>query len=295
MKLLEFEVQEKLVPEIFRERVDQILKCEFMGEEVDRIWGKTNFGQHFVFVISKVALYAVRWIVDEEYWNFRAIHHENVDSDYVYENRWFITLKKAKTYISNRLKDVSEDNFGGQLRYRLRMAPQDILQNPDKYLRRGTHLQRYLKGDLFRSIGFGSHEGIYLGNGKVAHMSTEKHATLSTISKARPRIDTVEKFLDDPNDELRIVDHCFRERDPMTIVGNARSLVGDFYYIESYPPVYNIFRNNCQHFATFCVNGRAMITELKQIINNVATPKAIITLLKALQVGVNKVRHNEDD
>uniref|UniRef100_A0AC34R3T5 LRAT domain-containing protein n=1 Tax=Panagrolaimus sp. JU765 TaxID=591449 RepID=A0AC34R3T5_9BILA len=240
------------IPKQFRDRVDNALNSEKMARIVQKIWGRTKHGQHFVFVVSSWLWYAVRLFVEEEYWNYEVLDYQNVNANCLYERRGFWTFKEAKKYMEETLENIKKNNFEKKLRFRVRKVP-----------------------ELTTVAGVGSHEGIYLGNGKVAHVSAEDHITLNTKSRAYPRIDTLEKFLGDPGAELRIVDHCFRQRDPESIVGIAQLIVDNYEELQNYDMlpyqdgwlrVYNLLANNCQHFATFCAVGHESMTEAEELI-----------------------------
>ena len=78
--------------------------------------------------------------------------------------------------------------------------------NPDAYLKPGDHIQR----DLDAVIPFASHEGIYLGNGKVAHICTvdanaNGFTVLSEKMKACARIHNLKEFIIHPRREIRVI------------------------------------------------------------------------------------------
>uniref|UniRef100_A0AC34R1H9 LRAT domain-containing protein n=1 Tax=Panagrolaimus sp. JU765 TaxID=591449 RepID=A0AC34R1H9_9BILA len=147
---------------------------------------------------------------------------------------------------------------------------------PDKFLKKGAQLQRYLSLGA-KLVKIGSHEGVYLGNGDVAHVSAEDHITLNTKDTAYPRIDTLEKFLGDPRTELRIVDHCFRQRNPESIVERAQLFVDAYNSrndgMSSCPngnlSIYDLISNNCQHFANYCVTGHESMTEFRNMLSKI--------------------------
>lgn len=90
--------------------------------------------------------------------------------------------------------------------YRVRKLPPDCVDNSAFYLKPGDHIQRRLDS----AIPFANHEGIYLGNGKVAHINTE-NVTADGISviteknEACARIDKIDKFVTYHDQEIRIV------------------------------------------------------------------------------------------
>ena len=70
----------------------------------------------------------------------------------------------------------------------------------------GDHIQRRLDA----VIPFANHEGVYLGEGQVAHINTE---TASAVAKtlisdkreACARIDPIERFVSSEDQEVRII------------------------------------------------------------------------------------------
>uniref|UniRef100_A0AC34PZB2 LRAT domain-containing protein n=1 Tax=Panagrolaimus sp. JU765 TaxID=591449 RepID=A0AC34PZB2_9BILA len=280
------------VPEYFRERVKNILDRQKMGDVILKTWGKTNFGQHFVFVVSKVLWYAVRLIVDEEYWYYPVVYYQNLENKDICEKKEFLTFEGVENYIEKTLENIKNDYFGKKMRFRVRKVPKWFWSDPDKFLKKGAQLQRYLSLGA-KLVKIGSHEGVYLGNGKVAHVSAEDHIKLKRKNTARPRIDTLVKFLGDPRTELRIVDHVFRQRDPKDIVEFAEL------YVNSYKNnsmslcrngnarIYNLISNNCQHFANYCVTGRESMTELRNMFQEIEN-MAIMTVFFIKQLKVDK-------
>ena len=94
--------------------------------------------------------------------------------------------------------------------YRIRKLPPDCVDNSAFYLKPGDHIQRKLDS----SIPFANHEGIYLGNGKVAHINTENVTTdgitvFSEKNDAYARIDKIDKFVSYHDQEIRIVVSVF--------------------------------------------------------------------------------------
>ena len=93
-----------------------------------------------------------------------------------------------------------------------------------------------------RYVGF-THEGIDVGDGTVVALS-KKSRTVERLSK--------EEFRDGRQLYVREYGKC---SDSDTVVGRALSLVGK--------RGYNLFRNNCEHFATWCKTGRHRSEQVK--------------------------------
>uniref|UniRef100_A0AC34R360 Uncharacterized protein n=1 Tax=Panagrolaimus sp. JU765 TaxID=591449 RepID=A0AC34R360_9BILA len=147
--------------------------------------------------------YSVRFIIEEEYWNYEVVGGQNVESDIIYEKRRYSDFEKAKKYLEEMFENVKKNNFGEKVGFRLRKVPEGFLDDPDEWLKIGTHLQRNVTENELSGIG--TLEGIYMGNGQVAYTSIDDRFSLDGEPRAYPRIDTLENFLGDPNNELRIV------------------------------------------------------------------------------------------
>uniref|UniRef100_A0AC34RG62 Uncharacterized protein n=1 Tax=Panagrolaimus sp. JU765 TaxID=591449 RepID=A0AC34RG62_9BILA len=76
-----------------------------------------------------------------------------------------------------------------------------------------------------------------------------------------PKINSLETFLHNSDQEVRIVDHCFRQRDPESIAEIARLLVKDYnllardFLFDGKLKTCNFLPVNPQNFASFCVKG----------------------------------------
>ena len=88
---------------------------------------------------------------------------------------------------------------------------------------------------------FYTHHGIYVGDGQVIHYT----GTPDNIEDATIQEDSLETFLD--GGTLRIKKHAFPKYKDFDVVCRAGSRLGE--------KGYNLFNNNCQNFAEWCING----------------------------------------
>uniref|UniRef100_A0AC34RTL1 LRAT domain-containing protein n=1 Tax=Panagrolaimus sp. JU765 TaxID=591449 RepID=A0AC34RTL1_9BILA len=245
------------VPEPFRNHVEHVLAKEWMGDECKnhRLYGKTPIGQHYTFIITKVIYYAVILIVDEEHRDLPIHRQENVHCDYVVERHTFFTPEGAIEYRNAKHAELSEGVFEG-MAFRIRKLPKDCLKYPDKYLFPGDYIQRYC------AVPFGNHEGVYMGNGKVAHINNESSTAsavtvISEKSEARAIVSSLKYFLVHPDQELRVIVHCFRRKRRQDICSTAYDLVR----YEYGKGQYNVLWKNFQHFASYCVLGEEYMSD----------------------------------
>ncbi len=105
--------------------------------------------------------------------------------------------------------------------------------------RRGDHIR------VLRSLGY-YHHGVFVSNDEVIHFTTAEDDGILDWSKARVMQTDLQQFL--RGGELEVVKHDESKLYPVDdIVEYARDCVGD--------TGYNLFRENCEHFANECVIG----------------------------------------
>ncbi|EGJ8836595.1 lecithin retinol acyltransferase family protein [Escherichia coli] len=97
-----------------------------------------------------------------------------------------------------------------------------------------------------------THHGIYVGNGKVIHYSGLSNG----LSKGCICETTLAEFVGGKN-EVTIITHSNADRiyTPVQVVARARARLGE--------DAYNVIFNNCEHFATWCVTGKAESKQVK--------------------------------
>ena len=115
---------------------------------------------------------------------------------------------------------------------------------------RGDHLFVYRTGY--------SHHGIDLGNGRVIHFESDPWRKLSgtIIGKAAPKIREVSlnEFSGGRPLNVRQYEIC---DDVETVIERSRNRVGDVRY--------DVFQNNCEHFAVWCKTGRHESTQVESL------------------------------
>ena len=139
-------------------------------------------------------------------------------------------------------------------------VPREILA-----LRRGDHLRAGYPRDAH-------HDGIYLGNGHVIHLTAPPGAGKAG---ACVRIDTLAVFAAGRPVTVR---PYAGNHDPDAIIARAMSRLGD--------GGYHLIFNNCQHFARWCATGDHVS---EQVDSAVASAGTIAAPVLAASVGINVV------
>uniref|UniRef100_A0A7E4W7S5 Longin domain-containing protein n=1 Tax=Panagrellus redivivus TaxID=6233 RepID=A0A7E4W7S5_PANRE len=163
----------------FAEFVEKCVLCSFRGEELYRRYGTTVAGQHFCFVVSKTYYYIVLIVLEPN-------DHPIVDQKIEMYSRTIHLLnmtqqKKIDSFVAEKTKQLatkqniflSNDWTLGKYKYTLKTNPSKTLK---RNLRRGDHLRRNLKVACLNPT---HHDGIYLGEGQVAHYTTDNTAGIS--------------------------------------------------------------------------------------------------------------------
>jgi hypothetical protein len=132
-------------------------------------------------------------------------------------------------------------------------------------LRRGDHIRAGYRGAAH-------HDGIYLGNGQVIHLTG---APDGGKAGARVRIDTLAVFA--AGRPVTVRDYA-GNHDPDAIIARAMSRLGDGNY--------HLIFNNCQHFARWCATGDH---HSEQVISVAATTSTVATPVVAASMGLSMV------
>jgi hypothetical protein len=110
----------------------------------------------------------------------------------------------------------------------------------------GDHLYYYRSGSLY------SHHGICCGDGTVVHYESSLWLKLAgtllegQIAEPTVRRVTLDEFAQGAPVIVRAYPRC---DDPQTVVQRALSRLGE--------SDYDLWENNCEHFAVWCKTGRA--------------------------------------
>lgn len=122
---------------------------------------------------------------------------------------------------------------------------------------------------LITSRGWYAHHGIYIGNGKVIHYSGLADG-LSTGTICEVSLAEFE------NGDPACIRHHHNALPPKAIVQRAKSRMGE--------DNYNLFSNNCEHFATWCVTGEHNSQQISQL--------AVSPGMVVLQAAVARIKNN---
>uniref|UniRef100_A0A914PMY9 Uncharacterized protein n=1 Tax=Panagrolaimus davidi TaxID=227884 RepID=A0A914PMY9_9BILA len=110
------------VPSRFRFYVDNELKKERMGNEIERVYGRTNHGQLFCFITSEKSRYAVRLIIYEEYQHLRIQRERGVHR--LRKKEYFTTREDASNFVKEKVRKYSNGELDIYA-FRVRLVPME--------------------------------------------------------------------------------------------------------------------------------------------------------------------------
>jgi len=115
-------------------------------------------------------------------------------------------------------------------------------------------------GDLLhRSKGLVQHAGVYLGNGLVLHNQPSKGAVITPFSE----------YAD--NKEVKIVSTELKDKPLMA------GRIGDILANDSR---YQLLNNNCEHLASFLINGRKISPQIQASITGLISAALVRSQIK---------------
>lgn len=132
--------------------------------------------------------------------------------------------------------------------------------------------QRLRQGDHLRASRIVyTHEGLYVGGGRVIHYSG-----LADGFRSGPVEETsLESFAS--GSRIEVVEHPRRVHSPRQSVQRARERLGE--------AEYSVVWNNCEHFVNWCIDGTAESRQVKR-----GFFAAGVALAIAVLVGVDRAR-----
>uniref|UniRef100_A0A7E4V431 LRAT domain-containing protein n=1 Tax=Panagrellus redivivus TaxID=6233 RepID=A0A7E4V431_PANRE len=245
---------------------------------IKRFFKASITDQQFCFVVMSVKKFFETYLIaDERHRYAPLVRSQDCYNDYVLERKRFNTIEEARDYVYLRIEEFKKGNFGSSYPFRVRQLPEKCLEKPDRYLNPGDHIQRNLQTGIPAS-----HEGIYLGNGEVAHVNPENDTADGVVlllgggkNEALARIDRIERFVRYPEQPVRVVVHCIERHTPEETCEIARRLV-DARHGEK---AYHILRQNCQHFASRCAIDDEIMSDGQQLIDKVAKTASAIGIV----------------
>lgn len=257
----------------------------FRGSCVDFQYGRTPTGQRFATVITSGLWYAVRVYMEEDHSELSnawfqpsdrflfKTQHATLDGakDQVKKHRreliagdykaFLCNLPPEKRYQRNVVTAVIRHLAEGTFETRdfsnvkiIKKTPSDCAKNPDSYLKRGDIVQTNF-------ILVANHEGIYIGNGKVIHVSG--HGGGKSASVAREG-NLLGDFVSNASDGIRVFVLRVRFRTPEEIARQAEKYRDEQFRAGEY----DLFKQNCQHFAALCAFGVEYSGDLERLRSN---------------------------
>uniref|UniRef100_A0A7E5A190 LRAT domain-containing protein n=1 Tax=Panagrellus redivivus TaxID=6233 RepID=A0A7E5A190_PANRE len=233
--------------------VDSSLLCSFRGEEVYRKYGLTAAGQQFCFVVSKIHYYIIHVVLEPNSRPQDVLPHKiKIHSRTIH----LINIKKrtdADRYVAKMIKravnrnEVFIDDWTVEkYHYEIQASSINDLQ---RELRRGDHIRRNLKVGRFKPT---FHDGIYLGNGQVAHYTTDNRSGFfNSKGGSGAGIVSLETFLNG-EDKITVSFYLSPTRSGDLIARIAEYLIENSFWDKSY----NLVSRNCQLFALLCTTTK---------------------------------------
>ncbi|XP_055352364.1 uncharacterized protein LOC129598472 [Paramacrobiotus metropolitanus] len=226
-----------MASEEFDAYIRMALDQELHGKEVKRVYGVTCKGQAYVFVVTKVAWYGVYWFAQPE-----PVKSTQTSKKYgAFFSEWsgecltyqqFVTLQGADNWISSVQRAVENPvtiNDAKFLSFRIHGLPAACAHQPDTYLKPGDHIRGPFYAD--------HHEAIYLGDGKVLHVSGHNDGG-TLLGRKKAACARIGKFYGDfihsYDAPVELVEYCLRLRTRKEIVDTAKAYAAEKFRNKEY-------------------------------------------------------------
>jgi len=245
-----------------KQKVLALKNDSFIGVEVECVYGTSKVGQDFAILVTKVLWYALRLIMDEEERDYGRNPSAVTREPWVLREQYLSqddVLKRVRSLKS----DLETGNFGEISKLVATMnndhiniidTPKDCATNPDRYLKPGDALRTYLIAGMH-------HDSIYIGKGKVAHVSSSGLKTsLSGTKKACVGL-LLEHFVGKSDKTIQVLIYRVRCRRPEDIVKRAIAYTEKNFRDGKYW----LPRRNCQHFVSLCATEYETSDEVKKV------------------------------
>jgi hypothetical protein len=152
----------------------------------------------------------------------------------------------------------------------VRLTPHRLKACPIDALKAGDHIA------VRRREGY-THHGVYLGGSSVAHFTDE--GGLAAKRGARVTESSMEAFL---RGGALLRRRHRRALPPEEVVARARAVSRG---LQQWRP-YHLVRNNCEHFATYCVSRRRHSVQVRQVAGVLAAGFVLTTTLVRRRGGI---------
>ena len=187
--------------------------------------------------------------------------------------------KIVKSFINNLVKEYRNIPKSNQIPYTLK--PFDLANTPP-----GTHIMADSHFDIIHGPSIPiTHHGIYLGDGKVIHYTTNPDNTNMLFDKGKVFVDSIEDFTDDIS-KIRAVEYPdgLVSRSTEDIINAALSREGE--------AKYNVLFNNCEQFANKSITGKAVSNQVERwvdLANRTVVPVGKAIYSTGVKYGVDKL------
>uniref|UniRef100_A0A7E4W6G0 Tudor domain-containing protein n=1 Tax=Panagrellus redivivus TaxID=6233 RepID=A0A7E4W6G0_PANRE len=255
--------------------VDISLLCSFRGEEVYRKYGLTAAGQQFCFVVSKLNFYIVHIVLEPNPRTSDTLSHKlklhvrtmrlGKSKDRTMADKYVEEMIKIAV---NRNEVFIDDWTVAKYHYEIQASSINDLQ---RKLCRGDHIRRNLKVGRFKPT---FHDGIYLGNGQVAHYTTDNRSGFfSSKGGSGPGVVSLETFLNG-EDKITVSFYLSPTRSGDLIARIAEYSIENSFWDKSY----NLVSRNCQLFALLCTTTKLehQLQQRNQVLGFLRYPYTII-------------------
>lgn len=187
--------------------------------------------------------------------------------------------KIVESFINNLAIEYQNIPKSNQIQYALK--PFDLANTPP-----GTHILVDSNFDFFYGPSIPiKHHGIYLGDGKVIHYTTNPDNTNMLFDKGKVFVESIENFTDDIS-KIQAVEYPdgLVSKSTEDIINTALSREGE--------AKYNVLFNNCEHFANKSITGKAVSNQVerwKDLGNKTVVPIAKAAYGAGVKYGIDKL------
>ena len=185
--------------------------------------------------------------------------------------------KIAESFINNLALEYQNIPKSNQIQYALK--PFDLANTPP-----GTHILVDSSFEFFNGPSVPiKHHGIYLGDGKIIHYTTNPDP--NALDKGKVFVESIENFTDDIS-KIQAVEYPdgLVSKSTEEIINTALSREGE--------AKYNVLFNNCEHFANKSITGKAVSNQVerwKDLGNKTVVPIAKAAYGAGVKYGVDKL------
>lgn len=219
------------------------------------------------------------WGLDKQGLDKRGLDIQQKNRHANHKSFAFDRNKIVESFINNLAIEYQNIPKSNQIQYALK--PFDLANTPP-----GTHILVDSNFDFFYGPSIPiKHHGIYLGDGKVIHYTTNPDNTNMLFDKGKVFVESIENFTDDIS-KIQAVDYPdgLVSKSTEEIINTALSREGE--------AKYNVLFNNCEHFANKSITGKAVSNQVerwKDLGNKTVVPIAKAAYGAGVKYGIDKL------